>query len=145
MVLNANQPLENFRSRIEGTAIASAALAEGATNSEDINFGAAKGIILFIDITANTGTTPTLTVKLQVKDPASGKYVDLAGATTTAIDATSNGTTMLTVYPGIAETANVSVSDIISRIGRVVATVGGTSSPTVTASVGYCLLPAGAG
>ena len=118
----------------EATVFASQEFAEGANNSADQTNLYARGFILTLDYTAESGTDPTLNVKVQIKDVASGKYVDLTGAA--FAEQSANGTNMLTVYPGIGETSDVSVSDGIPLTWRVVATVGGSATPTVTASLG---------
>jgi len=111
--------------------------ATGATNSSEFNAPWAKGIKLFIDVSADTGSG-TIVVKLQDKDPLSGNWVDIAGATTATL--TGTGTVTVTMYPGIAETANVSVSDILGDDFRIVWTMGGTSVD-MTGSVSAVLLP----
>lgn len=119
----------NLSSTAAVTALAAAGL--GTVNGSDlVNFNA-RGIKLTIDITALAGTGPTLTVTVQGKDAVSGKYYTiLASAALAAV-----ATTVLTVYPGVAVTANVSASDILPRDWRVSYTVGGTG-PSVTATVG---------
>lgn len=93
---------------------------------------------MYLDITASSGTTETLDVKLQAKDAAlSGVYFDIPGAAFAQATDTTNQ--MLTIYPGIAETANVSVSDILPRNWRAVATVGsGDSDGSFTFSLLAC-------
>jgi hypothetical protein len=81
---------------------------------------AASGLRLYIDVT-DKHTNGTLTVKVQTKDPASTNWVDIPGATTPAIAAT--GTTTLTVFPSITETANVDVAQPLGVMWRVHATV----------------------
>ena len=93
----------------------------------------AKGVDLFVDTTSSG--SGTLAVKLQKKDPVSGTWFDVAGATTSTINDPAD--VNLTVYPGIAETANVSVSDHLGFIWRVHATV---ATASVTFSVGACYL-----
>jgi hypothetical protein len=105
------------------------------TNSNDQQNLGAKGIRLTLDITAATGTTPTLDVKLQSKDFVSGKYVDITGAA--FAQKTGTGTDDLVIYPGITSTANRRVSDVLPRDWRIVATVGGTT-PSFTFSLGGC-------
>jgi len=92
-----------------------------------------KGVHLVLDITAASGTTPTLDVKVQRYDGASSKWVDLPSAA--FAQKTSTGTSDLTIYPGIAETANVSVSDVIGDEILIVWTIGGTT-PSFTFSIG---------
>lgn len=107
----------------------------GTTNGADQANVNARGVQVVVDITAISGTAPTLTVKLQGKDAASGKYYDLL--TSAALSAT--GTTLLTLYPGAAATANVSSPQVLPATWRVIGTVGGTT-PAVTATVGASLV-----
>jgi hypothetical protein len=107
--------------------------AAGGNSSDYVNRGA-RGISVFVKNTAGSGTTPTVTVKLQAKS-ATGDYYDVPSATTAAIAGGTPATTYFTVYPGVAETANVSVSDTLPAIYRLVWTIGGSSTPTVTFSV----------
>ena len=102
-------------------------------NSSDQTNDCARGVRLFLDITAASGSSPTLDVKVQTKDPVSGNYVALTGAA--FAQQTGTATLDLAVYPGIGETANRAVSDVLSSVWRVVATYGG-SSPSFTFSVG---------
>lgn len=97
-----------------------------------------RGVHLVLDITASSGTDETLDVKLQRKDQLSGEWVDLTGGA--FAQKTGTGTDDLVIYPGIAETANRSVSDVLTARWRAVATVGGTS-PSFTFSLGGTYLP----
>jgi len=98
---------------------------------------AGSGIKLVIDITAISGTTPTLTVTLQGKDTTSGKYYTiLASAALNAV-----GTTVLTVFPSATAAANVAANDMLPRTWRVSAVVGGTG-PSVTATIGASVVSA---
>ena len=105
----------------------------GVYVSADMHNINARGLDLFVDTTSSG--SGSLVVKLQRKDPASGTYFDIAGATTGTINDPAD--VNLTVYPGIAETANVSVSDALGHIWRVHATV---TTAAVTFSVGACYL-----
>ncbi len=127
----SNRPLEIFASQV---------FAEGATNSVDFtNSDGYLGARFYLDYTAESGTAPTLDLKIQTKDPITGKYFDMAGAAFAQASAVS--TDELAIYPGIAETANETVSDVLPLTWRVVATVGGSATPTVTASVGGVYIP----
>lgn len=88
----------------------------------------AKGIRLFWDITSYT--SGTFDLKVQVASPT-GDWIDLAGASIAQQSAAGQG--MLTVYPGIAETANVSVSDVMTSPFRCVMTLATT--PVMTCRV----------
>ena len=120
------------RGNTEATVFTSAARTT-TTNSADLTNYSARGVRLTLDITAASGVVPTLDVKIQAKDTLSGAYVDIAGAVFT--QKTATGTDELVIYPGIAETANESVSDIIPRAWRAVATIAGTT-PSFTFSLG---------
>lgn len=127
----------------EITVQASAAITATTTNidSGDLSIGTAhyKGLQLYMDITAKSGTSPTLDVKLQVKDPVSAKFIDMTSVN--FAQKTDTFTGYLSVYPGVAETANVSINDTLPKTWRIVCTIGGTDTPTFTFSLGACLIP----
>lgn len=93
-----------------------------------------------MDISAVTGTAPTLDVTVEGKDPVSGNYQQIAAF------AQQNGvsTTMLIIYPGAAEadaTAGLEAQDVpLPKTWRMVYTVGGTN-PQFTFTVGGCYVP----
>jgi hypothetical protein len=122
----------------EVTVFASAARAATANSSSIANQDGYRGVVLTLDITAASGTAPTLDVKIQRYDAESGKWVDLTGAA--FAQKTATGTSDLTIYPSIAETANVSVSDVLGAVWRAVATIAGTT-PSFTFSLGACYVP----
>lgn len=116
----------------------SSASRTASANSGDQNSGGAKGVHLVLDVTAVTGTTPTLDVKVQRKDATSGQYVDLPGGA--FAQKTGVSVDDLVIYPGVAETANRSVSDVLSEEWRAVETIGGTT-PDFTFSLAGSYLP----
>lgn len=93
------------------------------TNSNDVEFEG-RGGALILDISSVTGTGPTLDVKLQRKDAISDNYVDIPGAAFSQQNST--GTNLLTIYPGVGETANEAVSDALNGTIRAAATVSKT-------------------
>ena len=116
-------------------ALATLTAASTGGNSVDQNNAQCRGVVVGVNITAITGTSPTLTVTIQGKDTASGEYYTLlASAALTAV-----GFTELMVYPGATVTANVAASSPLPQTWRVSYAVGGTT-PAVTATVGACLL-----
>lgn len=116
----------NKNAQVAGLAIVATA---GTTNIDQANLNC-RGLHLVIDITAISGTVPTLTVTIQGKDPISGKYYDiLASAALNAV-----ATTVLKVYPGLTASANVAVNDILPREWRCKIVAGGTT-PNVTATI----------
>ena len=120
-------------------------LASGANNGDKESNKGHRGIILVVDITASSGTSPTLTVKLQEFLPqgnaGAGRWVDITGATTAALDATQTGATSLVLYPGCIASANAQVNRPLGEWFRYVATVGGSDTPTVTASIHAQMIP----
>lgn len=112
-----------------GALVTHTAASAGVNGADQLNFKA-RGVKIVVDITALAGTSPTLTVTLQGKDIASGKYYTiLASAALAAV-----GTTVLTVYPSAATAANVSANDYLPANWRVITTIGG-GTPAVTATV----------
>lgn len=95
----------------------------GATQT---NFNAKGAMIAFNVGAFSGGTSPTITFKLQWSADSGTTFVDLAGAVTSAIAATS--VAALTIYPGVAAVANSAVSSSIPRTWRVVWTI--TGAPT---------------
>jgi hypothetical protein len=120
---------------VETTALIAHSAASTGINGSDQTNRRGRGIALVIDISAITGTSPTLTLTIQGKDPVSGKYYTLLGsAALTAV-----GTTVLTVYPGLTAAANVVANNVLPRSWRVISAIGGTT-PAVTATVAACVL-----
>ena len=107
----------------------------GTTVSADQTNLVGRGVKVVVDITAITGTTPTLTVKIQGKDAASGKYYDILSSA--ALSTVS--TVVLEVYPGIANAANATQGLTLPKTWRATCTVGGTT-PAVTATVGASVI-----
>ncbi len=90
-----------------------------------------RGVLVGVNVTAITGTTPTLTVTVEGVDPVTNTatFTVLASASIT-----TTGYTTLTVYPGIAVTANETASTVLPYNWKIVTAIGGTT-PAVTATV----------
>ena len=117
---------------LSGTLLASAART-ATVNSSDIVAQFARGVRISIDVTA-ASATPSVTPKVQVKDPASGVYSNvLVGAAITGA-----GHVELAVYPGIEASANVAADAPLAREWRVRMEHGDADS--ITYSVGYVML-----
>lgn len=108
--------------------LASAADTTGRTSSDVTTKG--RGIIVCVNKTANSGTSPTVTVTIQGKDLNGAYYTILASA---AIS--SNGSTYYRVYPGLTASANAVANDIMPRQFRVSTAIGGSATPSCTYSV----------
>lgn len=120
----------------EFTLSASAAKTATFTVAHENLYG--RGVKLWVNVTAVTGTTPTLDIKLQGVDPVSEAGFDIPDAAFAQItDATGDQEFIL--YPGVAATANVSVSDALPLTWQAVCTIGGTT-PSFTFSIGGCYI-----
>jgi hypothetical protein len=86
------------------------------TSSADVNATAGqRGVLLALDVTKAPNTAETLTLQLEAKDPASGKYVPL-----TAFKASKKGeelgagtTLLFSIYPGALETEAVGSHEVM--------------------------------
>jgi len=93
-----------------------------SVTGSDVDIEPLKAANFYLDVTAVSGTTPTLDVKIQEKDPVSGKYFDLVSFTqVTAV---------------ISERKNYGsgVGELLGKIIRFVATISGTT-PSFTFSL----------
>lgn len=107
----------------------------GTVNGGDQASVNSRGVQVGINITAITGTLPTVTVTVQGKDAASGQYYTLLQSAAIA----AAGFTLLTLYPGAPSTANVSSPQVLPATWRVIATVAGTG-PAATATIGASVI-----
>lgn len=118
---------------MDRTVFSSAARTATANSDQQDTPDDKRGAIFYLNISAASGTTPTLDIKLQGKDPASGNWFDIQNAS--FAQKTAAGTDSLLVYPGAVETANRRVSNVLPNDWRAVATIAGTS-PSFTFSLG---------
>lgn len=125
--------MSDFRN--ETVALLALSSAATGTASPDQRNLYARGAKVVIDVTAITGTSPTLTVTVQGKDEVSGKYYTLLASASL----TSTGTTVLEIYPGIANAANSTQGVTLPKVWRVNTVIGGTT-PAITATVSACLI-----
>lgn len=110
--------------------------ATASSNGSDMENLSSRGAVFVVDITALSGTSPTMTVTIEGMDAVSGKYYTILASTALAAVAT----TVLRVYPGLTASANLIASDILPKNFRVRWTIGGTAGPTVTATVSALLV-----
>lgn len=109
--------------------------ASAGSNSGDLDGAYGKGLMVFVNVTAITGTTPTLTVTIEGKDVVSGQYYTILASA--ALNAT--GLVVLKVYPGLTAAANLTANDIIPGTYRIRTTIGGTT-PAVTSTISAYVL-----
>ena len=113
----------------------------GVAVSPDLNNFGYRGVHLTVAATGVAGNGTTLAIKVQGKDAVSGQYYDIHGAALPNVTANLSAPNYLAVYPGVAETANQSVSDVLPKTWRVHTTLSGTGAAAVNYSVGAILVP----
>ena len=100
--------------------------ATASVNSADQVNAYGRGVKVFVNTTAiGTGS---ITVTIQAKDPASGAYTTLLASAAIV----TNTTAVLTVYPGITATGNVSASDVLPRQWRIAVTANNANPANYT-------------
>lgn len=126
------------RNNEEITVLASAARTATIASDDQANFNNV-GLFLFLDVTAASGTSPTIQPAIQMKDPVSDTYL------MTHNTAQETGVTFVISidYPGASETsavANVNPQAYpIGRTWRVNTVIGGTT-PNFTFSLGASMV-----
>lgn len=104
-----------------GDDVLTGALAAGANNSGAVMLANGSGSFVFgVHSTAVSGTAPTLDVKIQESDDASA-WSDVTGLTLTQVTAANQN--------------RVAFGHSAKKYVRAVGTVGGSATPTVTATV----------
>jgi len=125
---------DRWRNNIEVIVLPSGTRTATGTSPDQTNFNA-KGVIIWLDITAVSGTSPTLRIEIEGKDPAAGGYSTLAVSGTYS----STGRRLLICYPGatnVAAIAGLERNDLpLCRTWRIKYIIGGTN-PSFTFSVG---------
>lgn len=118
----------------EATLLASAARTTTQTGADLTNYFG-RSLIVVLDLTVNAGGLGSVTLTIEGKDSASGKYYTiLAGAAATAV-----ATTRYRVGPTLAAAANSVAQDYLPRVFRI--TVTANNANPVTYSVGYVIAP----
>ena len=103
------------------------------TSPDFVNSHGHRGISVVVDTTViGTGS---ITLTIQGKDRASGKYYTLLAG----LAITTNVTNRYLVFPGATVTANVSANDELPEIFRLVVTANNANAATYT--VGWSTLP----
>jgi hypothetical protein len=91
-----------------------------------------KGLSLILNVSAVSGTTPTMDLKVQRMDEVSGVWFDVTGASFAQV--TGVTTALLSIFPGAPAAANSTVNSIIRSRYRIAYTLGGTA-PSFACSV----------
>jgi len=123
-----------WRNNTEATVLPSATRTASGNSADQTNYNA-KGVILYIDVTAVSGTSPTLDVYITVKDPITGKYKGAAKSVTIS----SADEYFLICYPGATRKYDATLDEVwdipVPRTWRVHYAIGGTN-PSFTFSIG---------
>jgi len=126
------QELYDSMANIEGTAFASAARTATVSCDDITNLGG-KGIVVILDVTASAAT-PSITLKVQGKDPVSEEYYDILESA--AVTGTS--TNVYRVHPDLTASPNLIAKDVIPKTFRI--TMTHSDADSITYSVGYSLV-----
>lgn len=121
------------RNNTDVTLLASGARTTTQTSADIVTYNTGA-ITVILDVT-NVAASPSVTISIDGKDPASGKYFNLlaGAAVTTAV------TNVYVVDPAVPAVANVSAQKRLPRTIRIVVTANNSNSGTY--SVGYTLQP----
>ena len=120
----------------QGTVLASAAQTATIASGSFTNFNA-RGATVYVNITAFSGTSPTVQPVFQGQDPVTSNWFNLV--VPAAGLAAANGTYVFQLYPGIAVSSTSPVwtyNGVLPRVWRVNFVIGGTT-PSITFSAGY--------
>ena len=108
--------------------------ASAGTTGASLDASMGRGVIVFVNISAISGTTPSLTVTIKGLDSNGNAYTILASSALTA-----TGLTVLKVYPALTAAANAVANDILPVNWRIDTAIAGTT-PSVTATISANLL-----
>lgn len=116
----------------------SAKTATGA--SANVTNHNARGCYIQVNVTAVSGTTPTMTCRVQYSVDSGSNFVDLDTTNAQTASITTTGLYQLRVYPGIAAVANSACNAPLPRTWRLAWTIGGTTpSFTFSSNVAHVL------
>lgn len=124
---------DRVRNNVEQTVgITASGATTTQTGADQTNYNG-RGAVVVLDMT--TVGTGSVTLSVQGKDVASGKYYTIL----TGAAVVTNSTNVYRIYPGLTAVANTTVSDILPRTWRVVVTANNANATTYTvgASVIY--------
>jgi hypothetical protein len=117
----------------------SSAKTSSSTSANVTNHNGRGGYIQ-INVTAVSGSSPTLTCRVQYSVDSGTNFVDLDTTNAQTASITTTGLYQLRVYPGIAAVANSACNAALPRTWRLAWTIGGSSpSFTFSANVAHVL------
>lgn len=103
------------------------------------NFNA-TGAFIQVNVTAVSGTTPTMVAKVQYSIDGGTNFIDLDVTNAATASITTTGIYVIKVYPGLPTVAAGSCPSPLPRVWRLAWTIGGTTpSFTFATTAGYLL------
>lgn len=124
---------DRSRANVQQALDGSSARTTSGNSAGFVNYNWA-GATFFLNVTAVSGTTPTLVWKIQWSYDGGTTYVDLDLTNAATASITAAGTAKLVVYPGVATAANAGLGVPLPRFFRSAWTVGGTTPSFTFAS-----------
>lgn len=112
---------------------ASAARTTSGNSATFTNFNGA-GATFSVNVTAASGTTPTLVWRPQFSYDGGTTFVDIDATNLSTASITTTGLFHLKIYPAIATAANASLNGVLPRFWRSAWTIGGTTPSFTFAS-----------
>ena len=132
VLTSAGGPFENT----QGTLLASALRSATTNTPQQTNYNA-RGVVVFLNVTANAGTSPTLSTVIRAYDPISGN----TRALVTGGNVTGVGTYAFLVYPAAGTLDTQTGSNLpLPRTWDVNFVLGGSAGPSFTYSAAYAYI-----
>ena len=125
---------DRMRGNINQVVDASAARTASVAGTTVTNYNA-KALLIHFKVSAITGTTPTITPKLQWSPDGGTTWLDVPGAVFPTISAVSDN--VMRVGLGVVEAANAAVNFPLPRNLRMYYTISGTT-PSITCLCNFC-------
>lgn len=101
---------------MKNTLLASEVRAATAVSEDQNTPAGQRGVMITLDVTAAPNANDTLALELELRDPASGKYVPLTAfpVTKKGSEIQAGATLAFTIYPGAAETAALAGHEVMA-------------------------------
>ena len=123
-----------LQGNLTATVIASQTLTATANGADQLN-PSCRGVKLTLNITAASGNSPTLSIKIQSKCPTSNQYTDIVGTVFATQNSTTSSPLVLVIYPGVAAAQTLLSATCSLRRGEPWQLSGG-GTPSFTFSLG---------
>jgi hypothetical protein len=130
---------DRVRSNSPLTLDGSSARTASGNGTASINYNW-RGAIFYLNVTAASGTTPTLTWRIQWSYDGGTTWIDYDTTNLQTASITTTGASKLIVYPGITTTANAQLGLPLPRNFRTAWTIGGTTPSFTFASYAQFIL-----